>query len=91
MKHVAVNTDTDPDGYQTIIDKLELELTALQKDLHHPAAFSIEQIAHDDHNVSLYTEFPSFKHLEACFHFLGPAKYHLEYRDSIYKTQTQNK
>ena len=88
VKHVAVNTD--PDGYQTKNDKLELELSALQKGLHHPAAFSIEQIAHDDHNVSFYTGFLSFKHLEACFHFLGPAKYHLEYRDSIYKTQTQN-
>ena len=78
VKHVAVNTDTDPDGYQTKNDKLELELSALQKGLHHPAAFSIEQIAHDDHNVSFYTGFLSFKHLEACFHFLGPAKYHLK-------------
>ena len=57
MKHVAVNTDTDPDEYQTKVDKLELELSALQKGLHHPAAFSIEQIAYDDHNVSFIQGF----------------------------------
>ena len=87
MKDVAVSTEPDELHFlQSKVVQLELELSTLQKGLTRPA-FSIDQIAHNDHHVLFYTGFATFKQLETCFDFLGPAKYNFEYRDSKCKAQ----
>ena len=46
------------------------------------ALFRVEQIAHDDSLVSLYTGFPSYEVLLSFFNFLGPAAKNLHYHGS---------
>ena len=57
---------------------------------HQHAAFRLENIAEDDAKV-LYTGFPSYAHLKACFDFLGQGATQLQYRDSRRVFEMSNK
>ena len=75
------------------IQALEAENSGLHQQLSRTgkSVFRIQQIAHDDSLVSLYTGFPSYEVLTAFFDFLGPAAHNLHYHGSKSKGKRRRK
>ena len=79
-KHKTVSVGTDLQ-WETRITELEARVVLLEKQLNETRActLSIDTILQNDTKVQFYTGFPSQKHFEICFKFLGPSVSCLQY------------
>ena len=83
QKSVSVGTDLQ---WETRVAKLEAKVVLLEKQLNEARArtLSMDIILQNDAKVQFYTGFPSRKHFEMCFKFLGPSVSCVDHRESYH-------
>ena len=86
-KKVFASVNTEENWDERVLE-LEAKVNCLETQLIQ-ATFSFTRIMNDDDKIRFYTGFPSRKHFDSCFRYLGPCVNSLHYWGSRYAADCQ--